>query len=275
MKTRPACVVLLTACASLAFAADEPEADAPQRDIARERFKVMTERIESFSFSSAERSFPKALQKTPLFRYDDETRGYVDGTIWRLGEKGRPLAIITAELHPNYLNGGPRVVYDFLSLSERAFTARSPDISPWTPSGSAVTFQPLPNAPAPSSMAAKRLSQLKEQARRFSGAQDVQEIDRSLVQLRLLPREIDRYSPAANERSDAAIFVFANGRNPAVLLLLEIDGEEWRYGIGRLSAPSQLEMKLDGAPVWTQPRVNNSLSWSDPYTASNAPAKFP
>lgn len=275
MSSCSACVVCFAAWAPLALAADEPPTESPKRDVARERLKIMTERIESFSFSSAERAFPKALRGTPLFRYDDETRGYVDGTIWRLGEKGRPLAIVTAELHPNYLNGGPRVVYDFLSLSERAFTARSPDIPGWTPGRSAVEFHPLPDGPAPSHIAAKRLSQLKELTRRFSGTQDVREIDRSFVQLRLLPREIERYSPDTNERSDGAIFVFANGRNPAVLLLIETDGEAWHYGIGRLSAPSQLEMKLDGAPVWTQPAVNNSLSWSDPYTASNAPAKFP
>src|SRR5258707_11916928 len=100
------------------------------------------------------------MQMTPLFRYDDETRGYVDGTVWRLGEKGRPLAIITAELHPRYLNGGPKGVYDLLSLTERPFTARSADIPGWTPGGSAVRMKPLPDAPAPSPLAAQRVTPL-------------------------------------------------------------------------------------------------------------------
>jgi hypothetical protein len=258
-----------------ALRAEQPEDTEEKRDVARERLKVMTDRMESFVISSSEAAFPKAMQPTPLFRYDDETRGYVDGTVWRLGEKGRPLAIITAELHPNYLNTGRKVVYDFLSLTERRFTARSADIHGWMPRGSAVTFEALPDAPIPANSAAKRLTQLKEQARRFSGTQDVEEIDRSFVQLRLLPREIDRYSPTSDEHSDGAMFIFANGRNPAVLLLIETDGKDWQYGIGRLSAPSRLEMKLDNRSVWRQPRFESFQDWSQPYTATNVPAEFP
>jgi hypothetical protein len=218
------------------------------------------------------------MQMTPLFRYDDETRGYVDGTVWRLGEKGRPLAIITAELHPNYLNSGPKVVYDFLSLTDRPFTARSADIPGWSPGRSAVAMMPLPRAPEPSPVAARRLTQLKEQARRFSGTQEVQEtgdLEKTFVHLRLMPREIDRYVPALHELADGAIFLFANGRNPALLLVVETDGKEWQYGIGRLSMPSTLEMKLDNAVVWSQPRIPSSPGWSEPYNASNSPADFP
>ena len=72
-----------------------------------------------------------------------------------------------------------------------------------------------------------------------------------------------------------AIFLFANGRNPAVLLVVETDGNEWQYGIGRLSMPSTLEMKLDESVVWTGPRFPSSPGWSEPYTASNSTAQFP
>jgi hypothetical protein len=141
-----------------------------------------------------------------------------------------------------------------------------------------VVFKPLPAAPAPSSTAAKRLTQLKEQARRFSGTQLVQELgelEKTSVQLRLMPREIDRYSPGSDELADGALFLFANGRNPALLLIVETDGKDWRYGIGRLSMPSTLEMRLDDTVVWTQPRIPQSPGWSEPYNASNSPAEFP
>jgi len=265
-------------CIATALAADEREETPAQRDIARQRMEVMTSRIESIVVSSRDPGVPRQLQMTPLFRYDDETRGYVDGTVWRLGEKGRPLAIITAELHPNYLSSGPRVVYDFLSLTDRPFTARSGDIPGWSPGKAAVTMKPLPGAPVPSPVAARRLTQLKEQARRFSGTQEVQEtgdLEKTFVHLRLMPREIDRYVPASHELADGAIFLFANGRNPALLVLIETDGKEWQYGIGRLSMPSTLEMKLDDTVVWSQPRIPSSPGWSQPYNASNSPAEFP
>jgi hypothetical protein len=245
------------------------------RNIAVRRLEIMTSRIENIAISSPDPDFPRRMSTAPLFRYDDETRGYVDGTVWRLGEQGRPLAIITAELHPRYLNGGPRVVYDFLSLTDRRFTARSADIPGWSPHGSAVDVKPLPGTPVPSSSAAKRLTQLKQQARRFSGTQEVEELEKTFVHLRLLPREIDRYSPGSNELADGALFVFANGRNPALLLVIETDGIDWQYGIGRLSMPSTLEMRLDDAVVWTVPRIPSSPGWSEPYNASNSPAVFP
>jgi hypothetical protein len=122
------------------------------------------------------------------------------------------------------------------------------------------------------------LTQLKEQARRFSGTQEVQELqeqEKTFVHLRLLPREIDRYSPGPHELADGALFLFANGRNPALMLIVETDGKEWRYGIGRLSMPSTLEMRLDDTAVWTQPRIPSSPGWSEPYNASNSPAEFP
>jgi len=246
-----------------------------KNNVARRRLEVMTSRIDSIVISSTDPAIPNRMQPKPLFRYDDETRGYVDGTVWRLGESGRPLAIITAELHPNYLGGGPSVVYDLLSLTERRFTARSADIPGWSPRGAAVVLNALPRAPEVSAVAAKRLTQLKEQARRFSGTQEVQETDKTFVHLRLLPREIERYAPGPERHSDGAIFLFANGRNPALLLVIETDGKDWQYGIGRLSMPSTLEMKLDDTVVWSEPRIPSSPGWSEPYNASNSPARFP
>ncbi|MCI0357334.1 MAG: hypothetical protein L0211_02475 [Planctomycetaceae bacterium] len=250
------------------------EVQADKADLAGKRLEVMSSRIKSLVVSSTDAEFPTRMQPAPLFRYDDETRGYVDGTIWRLGEKGRPLAIVTAELHPRYLGGGSRIVYDFLSLTERSFTARSPDVAGWTPGGSAVALCPLKDAPSPATKAAARLIQLKQQARRFSGTQVVRELDETSVQLRLLPREIDRYSPAAHELADGAVFLLVNGRNPALLLIIETDGKSWQYCVGRLSAPSKLEVRLDGDLVWSQPRLT-SFEWAQPYTASNTAAEFP
>jgi hypothetical protein len=251
------------------------DAGDDKTQVARQRLEVMTSRIKSIRVSSNDPAIPKQLQPAPLFRYDDETRGYVDGTVWRLGETGRPLAIITAELHPNYQRNGPSVVYDFLSLTGRPFTARSPDIPGWSPRAPAVVLKPLPKAPETSNVAAKRLTQLKEQSRRFSGTQEVQETDKTFVHLRLLPREIDRYTSGPQELSDGAIFLFANGRNPALLLVIETDGTDWQYGIGRLSMPSTLEMRLDDNVVWSEPRIPSSPGWSEPYNASNSPARFP
>ncbi len=253
------------------FAADDkPEPPS----VAVQRMEVMKSRIERIRVSSAAADIPERMRLVPLFRYDDETRGYVDGTVWRLGETGRPLALVTAELHPRYLNGGPVVVYDLLSLTNKRFTLRSEDLPGWAPNGSAIAMEPLPDAPVPATNPSTRLAQLKEQARRFTGTQEVTELDKQFVHLRLLPREIDRYTPTDAPNADGAIFLLVNGRNPALVLVIETDGKAWQWGVGRLTLPSDLELLLDDHSVWKQPR-NPSYGWTSPYCATNRPAVFP
>jgi hypothetical protein len=256
----------------LLLAGEDPPLARPE-GLAERRMLMMASRIEAIAVSSPEEGFPKRLQTPALFRYDDEARGYVDGTVWRLGEKGRPLAIITAELHPNYLGSGPRIVYDFLSLTERPFSARSHDVANWTPGGSAVRMAALPDGPEPAAEPAKRLTQIKSLARRFSGTQLIQETDETSVELRLLPKHIDRYVPHPHERADGAVFLLVNGRNPALVLLVETDGDKWQYGVGRLSLPSTLTLRLDGRKVWSEGRA--AISLNSPYHASNSAVVVP
>ena len=267
----------------------ESEPEKPAADIAKKRLEVMKEHALALRVTSSVEGWPTQLEPVPIFRYDDQTRGYVDGTVWRLGARGRPLAIITTELHPNYVGGGPRVVYDFLSLSPHPFKAAGGGAG-WNSRGSAVAMKPLSNAPAPAGMPAGRLSQMKKLSLRFTATQDLEETDRVLVHLRRLPREIDRYVPAGpgntvpegtaakeggdvSSRADGGIFLFANGRNPAIVLLIETDGTTWTYGAGRLSAPSTLTLLLDDEIVWKVPPARTASS--EGYSATNVPARFP
>jgi hypothetical protein len=261
-----ACVVLAVS----ASIADEREGASSSID--QQRLELMTRRVESISISSSAGTAEK-LSPTPLFRYDDQTRGYVDGTVWKWGDKGRPRAIVTAELHPNYLNSGPRVVYDLLSLSDDPFFMKSPDIT-WSPRASAVAMTELPDAPVTAETPAQRLTQFKKEARRFSATQDIQELTTTHVSLRLLPREIDRYVPGKADKADGVLFLFVNGRNPSIVLLLETDGTKWSYGAGRLSLPSTLELMLDGTAVWSRPK-SPAYDGTSSYTAMNSAAEIP
>jgi hypothetical protein len=261
---------LLTSLAILGLGADEP----PARPMSLEdrRLELMTGRVQKITITDADGAH--TLSTTPLYRYDDPTRGYVDGTVWKWGAAGRPGAIVTAELHPDYLNGGPRIVYDLLSLSDAPFSMKSPDLI-WSPRGSAVTMTNLPNAPEVANTPAQRLTQLKQLARRFSGVQAIKEqtASETSVSLRLITREIDRYKPADHTHADGAIFLFANGRNPSIVLLIETDGTNWSWGAGRLSLPSTLELKLDGTQVWTVPA--QIYPPGSAYSATNSAIEIP
>src|SRR5258708_3852879 len=75
--------------------ADEEETVRAEDDaVAKQRLALMQERIAAFRVSSADESIPNRFEEKPVFRYSDPARGIVSSAIWRLGAKGRPLALI-------------------------------------------------------------------------------------------------------------------------------------------------------------------------------------
>jgi hypothetical protein len=114
----------------------------------------------------------------------------------------------------------------------------------------------LPGAPPPADSANQRLLQMKDLARRFSVT--VHSVHNpNPLQLRLLPKPIDRYEHPASGVLDGALFALAFGTNPTVLLALEAgedprSGPSWRYGFARQGS-GEMFARLDDREVWTQP----------------------
>lgn len=262
-------MLAVTIVAALAQTATADCADDAVPSVEPQRLETMQGHVAKIRFRSKSPDFPERLSEQPLFRYDDLTRGYVDGTVWRLGTSGRPKAIVTAELHPLYA-GEPRIICDYLSLTDIPFVADVYEATKWTPAGSAVEMRELPDCPALATTRSQRVVQFKKMAERFTAQQIV---EGQTLELRLLPRAIDRYSPSGAEDSDGAIFLFVSGRNPGIVLLIEATPAGWEYGLGRLSGPSTLNVYLEGEPVWqVKP---SSYEWNMPYTASNYPIVIP
>src|SRR5262249_27244101 len=86
--------------------------------------------------------------------------------------------------------------------------------------------------------------------------------------LRLLPHPIDRYAEKAEGILDGAMFIFAHGTNPEVLLLIEArrqgDGANaWTFAAAPLSR-AQPTLKLDGKEIWSSPTKEQTTP-EDPY----------
>lgn len=247
---------------------DAPAATSPADSLAADRFGLMRDRIKTMIVMSGEAGFPESLSLRPLFRYTDPARGYVAAAVWKLGEAGRPKALVTTELHRQFY-GQPRIVYEYLSLTSTPFSATSPDVR-WSPQGSSLNFQPVPEAPVPEENPSRRLSQMRAMARQFAGTELV---GKEKAELRLLPQPVDRYTPFAADRADGAIFLLAFGTNPEVALLIESDGKGWTYAAGRLSGASQIELTYSGERAWQGEPVKYGST--QPYTASNSAASIP
>jgi hypothetical protein len=250
-------------------AATEEKEEAPaEDDVSKQRIALMRERVAAIRVMSTDDMLPERFEEQHIFRYSDPARGYVDAAVWRLGPKGRPAALITTELQPK-VYATPRIVYEYLSLTDVKFQATSRDTR-WQPSSSALEMKPLPKGPVPAPAVTARLLQMKQIAKRFTGF-EVVESER--CELRLIPQPIDRYVPSDKERADGAIFLLAFGTNPEAVLFVESDGMAWTYGFARLSGAAIMNVSLDDATIWEVGPP--TYSWNNNFTASNSAAKIP
>lgn len=248
------------------------DSDQPQKAdrLAAERFELIRTRVGRIRVKplNGSEGFPDKVSEKPIFRYSDPARGYLASAVWKVGDEGRAKALITTELWRDF-QGKPSIVYEQLSLTGTSFSASCSDMR-WQPSVSGITFQPLPNAPAPEASAQRRLLQVKALAKRFA-ASEVEQKEK--YELRLLPQPADRYVPSSADRADGALFFFVFGTNPEIALFIESDGKQWSYAAGRLSGAAQLEMTLDEQPAWKGSPVN--YGFDQPYTFSSSDAEIP
>lgn len=204
---------------------------------------------------------PLELKPDPLLRYNDVTRGILDSCVFRVGTKGRPVALISAEL---YGRQGERFTlnHEFVALYQPKMKMQR-DVFIWEPPAGNLTFQELPKAEPPVENPRLRLTQMRRLAEQFTASQMVGD---SRIELRRLATPIDRYEPSDKPRADGSIFAFAWGVNPEAVLFIESDGEKWLYAWAPLSS-APLEAKLGEVVAWQCPRALLHENRSAPYTS--------
>jgi hypothetical protein len=111
----------------------------------------------------------------------------------------------------------------------------------------------VPNPLAVGKTAVERARQMKAIARKFTASASSKKIP--YVELRLVDQPLHRYADADHGLIDGAVFSFAAGTNPELLLLVDCRRESkgnlvWQYGCARMSA-ANLEAKIGDTIVWT------------------------
>ncbi len=239
--------------------------------VSKKRLEIMQSAIDAFVVNSKEIESEKALAlgKKPQLRYDDQVRNLLDAGVWRIGEGGRPTAFITIELY-GAGEGRALLTYEFISLSKSNFSMISMKGAAWSPAGTELEMLPLTDAPVAGDSEASRLVQMREIARKVKA---VQTYKGQKIELRLLPQPIDRYRDKALQITDGAVFVFANGTNPEMGMLVETDGKKWTYGIFRMST-APIAVDIDGKVAPGIP-PNAAYGESRPYTATRHGVRLP
>lgn len=208
----------------------------------------------------------------PILRYSDPARKIADSAVWRVGAKGRPVALVTSEIYGPF---GPddgrsyQLNHEFLAIDRPRMTMRCGPFTWAPPSESALNFQKFKSAERPAGTAQLRLIQMKRLAQQFTLREHHQG---SQIELRLLPTPLDRYEPSDQPRADGTIFAGVWGVNPEILLFIESDGESWSFAFTR-SGSAKLWAILDGDEVWSVP--NLYVTPTMPYSITVNPTAVP
>ncbi len=259
----PAFVALFLALGAFAqwVSAQDTARTAAKEDARAKRLEEMRQTAGAFKAASIEGGTrtPVALVREPLHRWTDPTRETSDGSLWAWRSSGRPIAVMTIEFHaikPETWS------FELVSLSTGLVEAVDHQLR-WTPRNAGVVFREVPDAPAPAAGETERLRQMVDFLKRFS-ADEFWDVTAQAYTLRLLPHPIDRYADPASGLVDGAIFIYANGTNPEVLLLIEArrHGEgptSWSYAAAPLTTAAPT-LRLDRKDVWTSPNKYGYLS---------------
>jgi hypothetical protein len=190
------------------------------------------------------------LKAEPILRYADNSRFNYESTLWIWTGGGRPSAIVAIEYYPRHPKG-PRWLYEIASLSPQRISAeREPDLN-WTAKEPGLKLQILEDARPSADKPTRRLSQMKEMCRRFTAHESA--VIEGRVELRLMSSPLFRYADSEAGIIDGAIFAFANGTNPEILLILEAndakDAPPWHYALVQMTGGA-VSVELDEKEIW-------------------------
>jgi len=217
-----------------------------------------------------ERRTELKLQSEPLLRWSNPAVGSIHGGVFLWTHQGRPAAIASVY---KWFSPNTHMAFEVHSLSTQPILALRDSNVVWNPSRAGVEFKLLAEAPAPAESAVARLAQMRAIAREFVVAKTDRD-DKSEQQMRLLAQPVFRYESREAGVADGALFVFVQGTDPEVLLLVEAhatdQASDWHFALARMDS-TQFSVTRKNRVVWTAEELpwNDVLGGDLPYRVLN------
>ena len=216
------------------------------------RMKAVASSIRLLADPAAEESAVKLMDE-PILRYTDNTRENRESSLWLWSGGGRPTAILAVEFYPKPPRG-PRWLFEIASLSPSRIAAQHEMDLQWVAKEPGLKPTPLDRGEPPAEKATRRLAQMKAIFRTFTAHESA--VIEGRIELRQLSSPLYRYTDEGAGVVDGAIFAFANGTNPEVLLILEARADKdatlrWQYSLAQMTG-GEVSVELDGKEVWRQ-----------------------
>ncbi len=195
---------------------------------------------------------PLEFNKQPLVSWSNPTRPAAPhGCIFVWNQKGRPQAI--GSVFTFVIRREARIKHQLHSLSAEPLEATFGGQVVWKPTLPGITWMKVAEEVSPHANERLRLTQMRGIARQFSARLD--KPDGTRTQLELKPTPLYRYQSKEERVVDGAIFSFANGTDPDVLMLLEAYEDDstntrWRCAFARFHYWGLVVENAQGTVVW-------------------------
>lgn len=250
-------LVLIGFCVSLSLIwADE---NAAQDESAR-RLAAMTKIIKSVELTLGKDGTDKLVRiEEPIQRWSNPVIPITDATVFLWTHDGRPMVVAQVADVPN-----KGLWQEFQSLTTEQFQGLAGQRT-WAPTAPGIKWLRAPTTEAPAKTPELRRVQMRKIAEKYR-VSDVFEF-KDPNQLRLLATPLYRYSMPKAGVLDGALFSYALGTDPEVLVLIEAqkegDTETWMVAFARLTGFA-CQATLDDKEVWSC----KVLPWPTPASST-------
>jgi hypothetical protein len=235
-----------TPCAT----AQEPPATAqsPAEREKTKRLDFFRQRLATLKVAAVDRrEQPFEFAAEPLIAFENPVSQMWDGLMFVWTDRGRPAAAVKCYYHSINKRWGRT----FVSLSPERIEVVSGDKKLWTPESGGLSFAPLASASTPAGDERRRLTQMRQIARRFTMVDRWGLKDPTDYQLRLLPTPLFRYASPDDDVVDGALFGYVVN-SPEALVLIEArktdEGLAWHYAVARFTR-FEVTVSLDGKQI--------------------------
>src|SRR5688500_1746181 len=203
-RAAAAAVTMMWLAFSTCLPAQEPA--RPDDPLRQQRLELLQSRINQFELQVAGDAEGKLTRgEQPILRFSNPVRDNLnDGVIYLFFDGIRPRAVVSIWADSPQANLDRGGLYrEFVSLSGEPLECRRNGAVLWSPKTGGLVDQELKDAPAPASRPAQRLTQMRQLARRFEGAN--YKMDSPSV-MRLLTLPLYRYQGVVNSFIDYSLF---------------------------------------------------------------------
>ena len=207
------------------------------------------------------------LLPSPVFRYDDQPRRFIDATMWVWIDEGRPVAF--EKIEASVLVGSVWG-YCFTSVAEKLLDVDWSNDRHYRFTEPGIDLQPLSDAPPVASRTSERKLQGRKLVREFSARILIDSVNNKSEAMRLLATPIYEYADSKTNSFRGAVFGFTtSGTNPDLLVILEARDEQgdlhWHYAAARMTTGSvtlKYREKTVAEIEFVEPRPTAFPTWT-------------